>query len=116
MAESIPASVGWVKIQVSGGSRPSNLRDYTAAVPDREQIASSIREVLLSSWPSRFSPDQLRDDAALGESGLGLDSVEIVEVVLACEERCGVHADENLFEPARMTIGGITDHLAGAIA
>lgn len=79
-------------------------------MPDRAQIAASIREILLTSWPHRFARDELHDDVSLGEEGLGLDSVEIVEVLLACEESCGVRATEQLFVVVPLTIERVVDH------
>ncbi len=59
---------------------------------------------------------QLEDELALGEGGLGLDSIEIAEVLLACEERCGIEVNEALFGELPVTIRGMADGFAVALA
>ena len=75
-------------------------------------VNADVREIILGNWPQRFEPDELGDDVPLGEEGLGLDSVELVEVVLACEERCGRLATEELFARPPLTISLLVDHFA----
>jgi acyl carrier protein len=73
--------------------------------------------VLESLWPGRFGEaTPLRDDEALGAEGLGLDSIEIVELVLVCQQRVGLPADraDELLETGPLTVGGLIDHLARA--
>jgi acyl carrier protein len=81
-------------------------------VLDRPQVAASIREILVTSWPHRFEFDGLPDDLSLGEDGLGLDSVELAEVVLTCEEAFGRPATEELFATVTLTIAQVADHFA----
>lgn len=79
---------------------------------DREQTVASVREVIQGAWPHRFADGELRDDVSLGEEGLGLDSVEVVEVVTACEDRFGRAATPALFETIPLTIDLVADHFA----
>jgi acyl carrier protein len=81
-------------------------------VPDNAQIAASIRDIIVTNWPHRFARGELHGDVSLGEDGLGLDSVEIVELLVACEQRCGVYATEELFAVVPLTIERVADHLA----
>lgn len=67
-------------------------------------------------WPGRFEPWQLDHDVPLGEEGLQLDSIDIVELVLAAGEEVGLpegHA-ESLLEGGPITVGGLIDHLSAA--
>jgi acyl carrier protein len=66
------------------------------------------------TWPARFSAADLRDDVPLDDGGLGLDSVEIVEILFACEERWGVRVGEELFDGAPLTIERLAEHFAHA--
>ena len=75
-----------------------------------------IRQTIVAAWPQRFAGEQLDAGTPLGEQGLGLDSVEIVEVLLACEERLGVAAAEALFEQDKLTISWVAAHFAAAMA
>jgi hypothetical protein len=47
---------------------------------------------------------------------LGLDSVEIVEILFACEHTWGVHTGEDLFEAVPLTIERLAEHFAQAAA
>jgi acyl carrier protein len=77
--------------------------------------AAIVQDVLATLWPGRFGGDPPPPHAPLGEGGLGLDSIEIVELVLACEERAGLPsgAAEALLEEGPLTVGRLTAHLDG---
>ena len=64
----------------------------------------------MSLWPWRFTADTLRAEVALGEGGLELDSVEIVELLLECERRSGRALTDALFTDDRLTIGRVATH------
>jgi hypothetical protein len=47
---------------------------------------------------------------------LGLDSVEIVEILFACEEIWGARSSEELFDGGPLTIERLAEHFARAAA
>jgi len=53
----------------------------------------------------------VRADLPLGAGGLGLDSIAIVEVLLACEERFGVVIAAELLAGEPLTLGRLADSL-----
>jgi acyl carrier protein len=74
-----------------------------------------VYEILANRWPGRFEDRQLGDHVSLGSEGLGLDSIEIVELVLECEERFGrTGGAEELLEAGPVTLGRLIEHLAQA--
>jgi acyl carrier protein len=77
---------------------------------EQRQVAGIVRELLISSWPARFDAAQLHDEVSLGKEGLGLDSIEIVELLVACEECSGVELTADLFNVVPLTIGHVTAH------
>jgi acyl carrier protein len=82
---------------------------------ERASAAAHVREALDFLWPERFDDaTRLRDEEPLGAGGLGLDSIEIVELVLACQSRAGLDADraEELLDSGPLTIGRLIAHLA----
>ena len=81
---------------------------------DRLETAAAVRDAFDALWPGRFAASELAEDASLGKDGLGLDSIDIVELVLACEERTGHRGYdlEALLESRPVTIGRVIDHLA----
>ena len=73
-----------------------------------------MRETVALLWPGRFSESQLHDEVSLGEDGLGLDSIEIVELILEAGERLGIpgyDADAPLRD-GPVTLGRLVDDLA----
>jgi acetyltransferase-like isoleucine patch superfamily enzyme/acyl carrier protein len=79
---------------------------------DISEVVRFVRALLERRWPGRFSPEGLGSDVPLDAAGLGLDSVEIVELVLACEERYGVRLPENLLATSPLTISRLAEHVA----
>ena len=74
-----------------------------------------VQAVADSLWPGRFGTPLARD-TPLGEDGLELDSIELVELVVECERRIGLPpgSSERLLEAGPLTVGALADHLAGA--
>jgi acyl carrier protein len=85
-------------------------------VADRAQTAAAVYEIIGNGWPGRFSDEQLADHVSLGEDGLGLDSIEIVELLLACEEHVGGTSTDELLGAGPVSIGRLIDHLATSSA
>jgi acyl carrier protein len=80
---------------------------------DRAQTAAAVYSILTMRWPGRFDRVQLADQVSLGSDGLGLDSIEIVELLLDCEEEVGRDGDSDaLLETGTISIGRLIDHLA----
>jgi acyl carrier protein len=75
--------------------------------------ADGVREILLARWPGRFAPADLAEDAPLGEDGLGLDSIEIVEVAVACEDLGAGEVTEELIRTEPLTIQSLVAHFNG---
>ncbi len=82
--------------------------------PQSEQeIADEVRALLLRHPESLCVDGHLPDDLSLGEDGLGLDSLAIVEVLVECEDRFGVAAAP-LIEQGPIRVGGLVAHLIEA--
>lgn len=76
-------------------------------------MARVLVDMLTEISPRRASRNELGDQTQLDSSGLGLDSVELVELLLACEERFGVAVD-GLLEHGDLTFGRVVNHFAAA--
>ena len=84
---------------------------------ERTANATLVSDVVDSLWPGRFGNiGRLPQDEPLGDGGLGLDSIEIVELVLACLSRAGLPGSraDALLEAGPLTIAGLIDHLGEA--
>jgi acyl carrier protein len=53
----------------------------------------------------------LRPDLPLGSAGLGLDSIAVVEVLLAVEERFGVALAAEMLASETITVGALTERV-----
>lgn len=71
-----------------------------------------LRTLLQQTWPGRFDADQLTAQSPLGEDGLGLDSVEVAEILIACEEMTGRAIDEHLLTTGVLTVERVERHFA----
>jgi acyl carrier protein len=73
-------------------------------------IRSAVFEILSSHSAVVAVAGRVIDDAPLGEDGLGLDSISIADVLLACEDRFGTPARE-LLGVGALTVGRLIEHL-----
>jgi acyl carrier protein len=85
-------------------------------VPDRAQTVIAVRRIITERWPQRFAAEQLDEDRGLGAGGLGLDSIEIAELVLACEDVGGPEASPELFDADPLTIGKVAEYFCSSPA
>jgi acyl carrier protein len=56
----------------------------------REEVLAKIRRLLIASLELRREPDEIDPDTALFGTGMGLDSVDAVEVVIGLETEFGI--------------------------
>ena len=73
---------------------------------------STVREFLADHVPRRGTAPL--DDTLDLTADLGLDSVALVELLIACEDRFGVPCPAALFEDGALTVGRLVTHIVGA--
>ena len=73
----------------------------TESAEPREQV----RRLLRRHAPAATTDMPLADDLALAEDGLGLDSVGLVELLLACEDVFGAGFAATVLADAPLTVG-----------
>ena len=54
---------------------------------------------------------ELRPDLPLGGSGLGLDSIALVEVLVDCEKKFGVTITEEILDQPSFTVGFLVERI-----
>lgn len=60
-----------------------------------EQIRVMLKELLVRSFNMEgFTPDQIGDDEVLFDGGLGLDSLDAVEIVVILQRHFGVEVKD----------------------
>ena len=68
-----------------------------------ELLLAVVRQHLPSYWREQPLPPELR----LDDSGIGLDSVDLLELLLACERELGCVLPPDLLLDDAMTVGGL---------
>ena len=64
-----------------------------------------IRELLRRHAPSFWRDQPMPEELRLDDAGIGLDSIGLVELLLACERELGIRLPPDLLVDADMTVG-----------
>ena len=74
---------------------------------ENDQIARSVHELVRDWAPGLDSSASLADEMPLGSGGLEFDSVRVVELLLACEEKFQILIPAELLEGTSPTVGAL---------
>jgi len=86
-------------------------RDELAeSIRRREDVVTRVRKVLVEALAVRRELDEIDPDAPLFGTGLGLDSVDAVELVVSLETEFGIRFPQSTSAKRAMrTVGTVTD-------
>lgn len=72
-----------------------------------------LRNLFISKLKLKMSPDDLKEDTPIfGAEGLGLDSIDILELIVGIKKEFGVEiADKEVAEKVFITIGSIVQYI-----
>jgi acyl carrier protein len=89
----------------------SDLRAETRAlIAQREAILERVRRILIDNLHVRRAPEEIDPDVSIFGTGLGLDSVDAVELVLCLETELGVKlSDQEVARDAMRTVNALVD-------
>lgn len=89
--------------------------DLDAYCRRREEALDGIRRLLIASLDLPCDPDEIDPDTALFGTGLGLDSVDAVEIVIALEIEFGVKlAEDTTRRRALRSVNSLVDAVLAA--
>jgi acyl carrier protein len=84
--------------------------DLDAYIEQRIDILSRVRKILIENLGVRREPEHIDPDTPLFGSGLGLDSVDAVELLICMEVEFGVRLpDEQVGRADLRTVGTLVD-------
>lgn len=73
-----------------------------------------VRQVVLRHLGGGAGLDHLPADLPLGETGAGLDSIALIEMLIDCESAFGVPLVDALLQEGTVTVAAITAAIAAA--
>ncbi len=77
------------------------------------ELRNEIKELLVSSLHLERAPDSIDDQAPLFQSGLGLDSIDALELAVAIERKYRVTIpDEKVGKQAFASVAALADYVA----
>lgn len=79
-------------------------------IDERAEVLRVIKEDLITRLNLPYEPDDLHEDISLLGSGLGLDSLDALEVILGIEHAFGVKVAEDNISILR-SINSIADYV-----
>ncbi len=81
------------------------------------EVEAEIARILVTSIVPGTDPAKVTPDTPLIEGGLGLDSVNLLELIVAIEEHFGITIeDEDLSIALIATVGSLAGYVRGKLA
>jgi acyl carrier protein len=80
-----------------------------ALVRERRHVLDGVRRILIDALGVRREPDEIDPDTPLFGTGLGLDSVDGVELLVAIETSFGVRVPNESVRVALRTVNTVVD-------
>ncbi len=87
---------------------------WRATVARREAALAVIRGELIELLKLEREPDELDPDMPLVDAGLGVDSLDFLELAVRLEGRFGVGFSEREAPVAMRTLNTLVDHVTAA--
>ncbi len=88
------------------------MENIDTHIAQREETLSRVRQLLIEELKVRREPDEIDPDTPLFGTGLRLDSVDAVELVIAVESAFRLRLPEGSFGPATLrTLNTLVDFI-----
>lgn len=85
---------------------PSCIERTILCMPEGTNLAARVKDLIITRLKIEgMKPEEIGDDAPLFGEGLGLDSIDALELVLAIEQTFGVRIEDE--EVGRKALGSV---------
>jgi acyl carrier protein len=79
---------------------------------DRQELAAKVKSLIVRRLKLEIEPASIQDDAPLFGEGLGLDSIDALELVLGLEQEFGIKVqDEEVGVKAFASVNALCDFI-----
>lgn len=97
----------------TGFDRTRNLRQNPRSFMSEQDLRTEIKEMLVRNLMLQVTPEQIGDDLPLfGPDGLGLDSIDALELVVSMEKTFGVGVpNSDVATKALRSVNTIRDYI-----
>lgn len=88
----------------------NNLEIALQKISERKGITERLKKILIERLMLQYEPDEIAEDTTLFGLGLGLDSVDALEIVVGVEQEFGVSITDKDMQAFR-SINTIVDFI-----
>lgn len=88
----------------------NNLEIALQKISERREITGRLKKILIERLMLQYEPDEISEDTTLFGLGLGLDSVDALEIVVGVEQEFGVSITDKDMQAFR-SINTIVDFI-----
>jgi acyl carrier protein len=103
-----------VEESICKGRAKMKIEEIQHKIEKRKDILERVKKILIERLTLPLEPDEIAEDSPLFGSGLGLDSVDALEIVVGVEQEFGISItdeDMQVFRSVNTIVGFIIDKM-----